>query len=62
MKLNIPFFSSSGLLYDATASYDSGFYFAGLTIFVSGVMLFALPAIQRREREKKRKQQQQSQL
>jgi hypothetical protein len=41
-----------GLLYDATQSYDYGFYLAGLTIFVSGVMLFALPAIQRKAKAK----------
>ena len=38
-----------GWLYDATGSYDIGFYFAGVMIFLSGVMLFAIPWIEKRK-------------
>ena len=41
-----------GALYDAIGNYDSGFYFAGLMIFISGVMLFALPAMQKKRAKK----------
>ena len=37
---------NSGALYDAIGNYDSGFYFSGLTIFISGIMLFALPLME----------------
>jgi ABC-type uncharacterized transport system permease subunit len=36
-----------GGLYDAMGNYDTGFYFAGAMIFISGIMLFALPWMQR---------------
>merc|ERR1711997_816391 len=32
-----------GKLYDYTGSYDTGFYFSGAMIFISGAMLFAIP-------------------
>ena len=35
--------------------YDAGFYFSGTMIFLSGAMLFAIPAIQRRLENKKPK-------
>eukprot|EP00091_Calanus_sinicus_P024239 TRINITY_DN8585_c0_g1_i1.p1 TRINITY_DN8585_c0_g1~~TRINITY_DN8585_c0_g1_i1.p1 ORF type:complete len:281 (+),score=67.80 TRINITY_DN8585_c0_g1_i1:239-1081(+) len=35
-----------GALYDSIGDYDAGFYFAGSMIFLSGAMLFAIPAIQ----------------
>ena len=38
----------TGWLYDATGSYDIGFYFAGVMIFLSGVMLFAIPWIEKK--------------
>ena len=38
---------NSGALYDAIGNYDSGFYFSGLMIFISGIMLFALPLMER---------------
>jgi len=37
-----------GWLSDATGSYDVAFYGAGVTIFVSGLMLFPAPCIGRR--------------
>ena len=39
---------SIGALHDATGDYDAGFYFAGATILVSGIMLFVLPRKQRK--------------
>jgi hypothetical protein len=39
----------SGSLYDAIGNYESGFYFSGTMIFISGVMLFVLPWMQRRQ-------------
>jgi len=36
-----------GALYDSIGDYDAGFYFAGSMIFLSGAMLFAIPALQR---------------
>lgn len=36
-----------GELYDILGSYDPGFYLAGITVAVSGLMLFAIPPIQR---------------
>ena len=39
---------SIGALHDATGDYDAGFYFAGATILVSGIMLFLLPRKQRK--------------
>jgi len=42
-----------GALYDSIGDYDAGFYFAGTMIFISGAMLFAIPALQRRLRNKK---------
>ena len=41
----------SGWLYDATGNYDIGFYFAGVMIFLSGVMLFAIPWIEKKRDE-----------
>lgn len=34
-------------------NYDAGFYFAGTMIFISGAMLFAIPALQKRLETKK---------
>jgi len=42
-----------GALYDSIGDYDAGFYFAGTMIFISGAMLFAIPALQHRLRNKK---------
>ncbi|PSN54235.1 hypothetical protein C0J52_09250, partial [Blattella germanica] len=36
----------AGWLYDGLNSYDPGFYVAGVTIAISGVMLFAIPPLQ----------------
>ena len=44
---DIPTKRNSGALYDAIGNYDSGFYFSGLMIFISGIMLFALPLMER---------------
>lgn len=38
----------AGALYDHTLSYLPGFILAGVTIAVSGVVLFAIPPLQRR--------------
>ena len=40
-------FAYSGSLYDSIGDYDAGFYFAGSMIFLSGAMLFAIPALQK---------------
>ena len=40
-------FAYSGALYDSIGDYDAGFYFAGSMIFLSGAMLFAIPALQK---------------
>lgn len=37
----------AGEMYDALHSYDPGFYLAGVTIGLSGIMLFCIPAVQR---------------
>ncbi|KAJ9590108.1 hypothetical protein L9F63_016769, partial [Diploptera punctata] len=37
----------AGWLYDGLKSYDPGFYVAGGTIAISGIMLFAIPPLQR---------------
>lgn len=42
----------AGLLYDLTQTYAIGFLMAGLTIAVSGVILFAIPPLQRRQRKR----------
>jgi hypothetical protein len=42
----------SGSLYDAIGNYESGFYFSGTMIFISGVMLFILPWVQRKQAAK----------
>merc|ERR1719410_2279788 len=42
-----------GALYDNIGNYDAGFYFAGTMIFLSGAMLFAIPAIQEKIKNKK---------
>ena len=34
----------TGALYDSIGDYDAGFYFAGSIFFISGAMLFAIPA------------------
>ena len=44
----------AGLLSDWTGSYDATFYTAGIGIFVSGVMLFAIPYLKRRTQRSKR--------
>ena len=38
-----------GLFYDKLGSYDVGFYFAGVMVFISGIMLFAIPLVSRRQ-------------
>ena len=43
----------TGALYDNIGNYDAGFYFAGTMIFLSGAMLFAIPAIQEKIKNKK---------
>ena len=43
-----------GWLYDELGNYESGFYFAGAMIFISGIMLFILPRMQRNRLEKSR--------
>ena len=57
-KLNIeqsikPSTLTTGALYDNIGNYDAGFYFAGSMIFLSGAMLFAIPAIQQKIKNKK---------
>lgn len=37
---------SSGGLYDLLASYDPGFYVSGVTIALSGIILFGVPPLQ----------------
>lgn len=37
----------TGELYDLLASYNPGFCVAGVTIGISGLMLFAVPPVQR---------------
>ncbi|XP_013779101.1 monocarboxylate transporter 12-like [Limulus polyphemus] len=37
----------TGWLYDATGSYDPGFYVSGAVIAISGMMMFCLPYVQR---------------
>ena len=44
---------TAGALYDSIGDYDAGFYFAGSMIFVSGAILFTIPAIQDRIKKKK---------
>lgn len=34
-------------MYDALGSYDPGFYVAGITVAISGLMLFCVPTLQR---------------
>ena len=41
----------SGFLYDHFKNYHAGYYFAGAMIFLSGVMLFALPYLQKRQQK-----------
>ena len=43
-----PFITMTGWLYDATGNYEIGFYFSGVMIFLSGVMLFVIPWIERK--------------
>jgi len=38
-----------GWLYDVLGAYSYGFYFSGAMIFLSGVMLFALPKLQQKQ-------------
>ena len=45
-------FFNIGWLYDQLGDYQSGFYFSGAMIFLSGVMLFALPRMQQKQRDK----------
>jgi len=42
----------AGALFDATKSYDMGFYVAGVMMAVSGIMLFFIPCVQRYASEK----------
>lgn len=42
----------AGSLYDLTISYAPGFILAGVTIAISGVILFCIPYIQKREQLK----------
>ena len=49
---NIPTLCNSGGLYDAIGNYDSGFYLCGAMIYISGIMLFALPWMKRRRRKR----------
>ena len=51
---NLDSFPVSGALYDAIGNYESGFYFAGTMIFISGVMLFVLPWMERKRDERRR--------
>lgn len=44
----------AGWLYDATSNYDLSFYIAGLTITISGVILFAIPYLQRVQARRER--------
>lgn len=45
----------AGMLYDSLGSYDPGFYMAGVTMAGSGLILFAIPPIQKyREKHKQR--------
>ncbi|XP_049762295.1 monocarboxylate transporter 9 [Schistocerca cancellata] len=39
----------AGWLYDELGSYDPGFYVSGVTIALSGLMLFVIPSLQRRQ-------------
>lgn len=43
----------AGTLFDLTASYSPGFILAGVTIAISGVILFAIPPMQRHYAAKK---------
>ena len=43
----------AGALYDSTGDYDAGLYFAETMIFISGAMLFTIPALQCRLKNKK---------
>lgn len=45
----------AGALYDLTLSYNPGFFWAGIFILLSGVMLFIIPSLQRciRRREER---------
>jgi len=40
-----------GFLYDHFKNYHAGYYFAGAMIFLSGVMLFALPSLIKRQQK-----------
>lgn len=42
----------AGWLYDLTSSYDPGFLLGGITIAISGVILFLIPPMQRRVERK----------
>lgn len=44
----------AGMLYDHLGSYDPGFYMAGITMAGSGLMLFAIPPIQRHRQKQSR--------
>lgn len=43
----------SGEMYDALLSYDPGFYLSGVTIGISGLMLFFIPCLQRWQQKKR---------
>ena len=51
---NQPSLFVSGSLYDATKSYEPSFWVAGVAMALSGVMLFVVPPIQRRQEAKRR--------
>ena len=50
---DIPTSCNSGALYDRIGNYDSGFYLCGAMIYISGIMLFALPWMERNRRRKR---------
>lgn len=49
-------FQLSGWLRDAFGNYENGFYFAGTMVFLSGVMLFGIPWLQRKTKETRTEQ------
>lgn len=55
---------SLGTIADRTGSYDGSFHFAGVAIFISGIMLFPLPCLQRwlQRKETKKIREQHSEL
>lgn len=47
MILKICVYYFSGIFCDAIGSYDSAFYLAGITIGISGFMLYFIPGVER---------------